>query len=98
MRYPSSPCSAGVSPVAIELSAVAVVVGATVEIGPPAIEASVGASSRRSCSCSQPSPSSTRRQTWSDLATGSGIHGGSESDHAPGPSNAGTMPRTFAPA
>ena len=44
------PCSPGVSPVVMEVSAVAVVVGATVVMGPPASPASVGATSRRSCS------------------------------------------------
>ena len=42
IRYPSTPCWAGVSPVQIEVSAVAVVDGTTVVIAPPVIPASVG--------------------------------------------------------
>ena len=83
---------------AIELSAVAVVVGATVVIAWPVIADSVGSSGRCSCSCSQPSPSSTSSTTWSAAATGAGIHGGSDVAHEPGPSRAGTIPRTLAPA
>ncbi len=50
MRYPTMPCSPGGVPVTIEVSAVAVVEGATVVTGSPAIDARVGARERRSCS------------------------------------------------
>ena len=56
IRYPMRPCSPGVSPVAIEHSAVAVVVGATVVIGPPASDVSTGISAAALLSCSQPEP------------------------------------------
>ena len=36
--------------------------------------------------------------TCSASATGCGIHDGSDVAHDPGPSSAGTIPRTFAPA
>ena len=98
MRYPSSPCSAGVRPVAMELRAVAVVVGATVVIAWPSSADSVGSNDRCSCNCSHPSPSSTSSTTWSAARTGAGIHGGSDVSHRPGPSSAGTIPRTHAPA
>ena len=98
MRYPSSPCSAGVSPVAIELSAVAVVVGATVVIAWPSSADSVGSSDPCSSICSQPRPSSTSSTTWSAAATGAGIHGGSVVSQRPGPSSAGMIPRTQGPA
>jgi hypothetical protein len=98
IRYPSRPCSAGVKPVAMEHSAVAVVVGATVEIAPPTIEVSAGINRRRAWSCSQPNPSRINSTTWSAAATGSGIHVGSEVAQGPGPSNAGMIPRTLAPA
>ena len=62
-----TPCSPGGRPVVIDVSAVAVVVGATVRIGPPSSAASVGAIGRRSCSWSQPRPSSTSSTTWSAL-------------------------------
>ena len=64
-RYPTTPWAAGGSPVVMEVSAVAVVVGATEVIAPPAMPASVGASMSRWQSCSHPRPSTTRRTTCS---------------------------------
>ena len=72
----SSPCSPGVRPVVIDVSAVAVVVGATVVIGPPAIAARVGARCRRACSCSHPSPSTTNSTTCARRAATAGIQSG----------------------
>src|SRR5207249_12071361 len=63
-RWPTTPCRAGGTPVAIDVSAAAVVDGTTDEIGPPVMPASVVADATRSRSCAQPSPSSTRRTTW----------------------------------
>lgn len=42
IRYPTMPCSRGVAPVHKLVSAVAVVVGATLVIGPPAMAERVG--------------------------------------------------------
>ena len=73
-------------PVAIDVSAVDVVDGATVRIGPPSIAQSVGARFARDSSCSQPKPSSTSSTTWSAAAAA-----GSQSGIASGgSSNAGT--------
>ncbi len=71
-----TPCSPGVSPVAIAVSAVAVVDGATVGMSPPAMAASVGAMWRRSWSCSQPSPSRTSSTTWRASAATAGSQEG----------------------
>src|SRR5439155_16550164 len=49
-RYPTTPWPAGGRPVVIDVSAVAVVVGTTDVIGPPARPAMVGARSRRASS------------------------------------------------
>jgi hypothetical protein len=53
------PCLAGGRPVVSDVSAVAVVEGTTVVMGPPVMRVSVGASRARAMSCSQPRPSST---------------------------------------
>ena len=82
----------------MELSAVAVVVGATVWIGPPVIDATVGIRSRWSCSWSHPRPSSTNSTTLRAPATTEGIQSGRPDAHEDGPSSAGTIPRTLAPA
>ncbi len=60
-RYPTTPCSAGVRPVTSEVSAQAVVLGATEVIGEPTPLARVGARPRRSRSCTAPRPSTTSR-------------------------------------
>ena len=60
IRYPTTPCSPGGRPVEMDVRAAAVVLGATVVIGPPARLVRVGATPVRSRSWSQPSPSSTR--------------------------------------
>jgi hypothetical protein len=80
----------------MEVSAVAVVDGATVVIGPPVNERSVGASARRASSCSHPSPSSTSSTTWRAWATGAGIQAGSGTDGRR-PTSAGTRWWTQAP-
>ncbi|MFT3854829.1 MAG: hypothetical protein QM733_19145 [Ilumatobacteraceae bacterium] len=80
----------------IDVSAVAVVDGATVVIARPVIVASVGASAVRSRSWCQPSPSSTSSTTWRASATSAGIHDGRAA--CDGASSAGIRPRTFGPA
>src|SRR5690349_8417848 len=57
IRYPMTPCSPGVSPVQIEVIAVAVVDGAIVVRGDAAIEVNVGVMAVRACHCSHPRPS-----------------------------------------
>ena len=52
---------------------------ATDVIGPPVAEVSVGASPGRTRSCSQPSPSRTRRTIWRAWSTGAGIQLGRRS-------------------
>ena len=92
------PCTAGGDPVVSEVRAVAVVVGTTEVIGPPAAPASVGRRRPDACSCSQPSPSSTSRTTWRAPRTGSGTHAGDGA--VPGqraPSRAGTTEVRQAP-
>jgi hypothetical protein len=74
-RYPTTPCTAGGVPVMIDDKAVAVVVGATDVIGPPSIEASVGATDRRSCNWFHPTPSRTSSTTCDARAATSGSHG-----------------------
>ena len=80
------------------VSAVAVVVGATVVIGPPAIAASVGSSV---AVLLQLLPPEAVEHEQHDLvgagARRAGIHDGSDVAHGPGPSRAGMMPRTLAP-
>ena len=49
MRYPTMPCSPGAKPVAMEVNAVAVVVGATLVMRDADMFAMVGASAVRSC-------------------------------------------------
>ena len=76
---------------------VAVVVGATASIGPPAMAAMVGARSARSASWSQPRPSSTNSTTCAASRTGSGNQAG-RSEVRPGPSSEGTRFVRQAPA
>jgi hypothetical protein len=59
-----------------EVIAVAVVDGATVVIGPPAMAMRFGARWRRSWSCSHPRPSMASRTVWRAPSTTSGIHDG----------------------
>ena len=85
------------SPVAIELSAVAVVVGATVVIGPPSIATSVGISVPVRL---QLLPAEAVEHEQHHLVGGRhrrGIHDGSDRAHGSGPSRAGMIPRTHAP-
>src|SRR5438874_10819694 len=70
------PWRAGGSPVVSEVSAVAVVDGATVVMGPPVIEQSVGARWARASSCSHPRPSMVSRTTWRASTAGRGIQAG----------------------
>jgi hypothetical protein len=77
-----------------DVSAVAVVDGATVVIGPPVIEDSVGANCRRAQSCSHPRPSRVSRTTWRALATGDGTHAGVPNFRS---SRARTTPSIHAP-
>ena len=91
------PCSAGVNPVTAEVSAVEVVDGTTVVMGPPSIAASVGARWLRSRSCSHPNPSTSSTTTCAASRAESGNHAGSAAVCC-GPSRAGMMPRRFAPA
>ena len=79
-RYPTTPCSAGGRPVTSDVSALAVVLGATEVIVPPTPDAKVGASASRARSCSEPRPSRTRSTTCEAPASGAGIHDGSGSD------------------
>ena len=74
----------------IDVSAAAVVLGATVAMGPPTIADSVGG--RWSTMARQPSPSRTSSTTWSAPTTGSGSHVGALPS-----SSAGTSPPTQAP-
>ena len=75
---------------AIDVSAVTVVDGATVVINPPCIAEIVGACARLLCSWCQPSPSRTSNTTWFAPSTAFGIHAGTES--APrGPRRLGIM-------
>ena len=60
-----------------EVSAAAVVLGATEVMDRPTPSARVGARSRRVPSCSQPRPSRTSRTICDAPATGAGIHSGS---------------------
>ena len=78
----------------MDVRAVAVVDGTTLAMGPPAMPQSVGASSRRACSWSQPSPSSTRSTTWSASSAAAGNQGGAS---VPGSSRAGTTFEMHAP-
>src|SRR5438128_1351293 len=87
------PCCAGASPVAIDVSAVAVVEGTTVVIGPPVMLVRVGNNAACSCTAAQPKPSRTSRTTASAVRAGSGIHDASRT-----PRNAGTRPATDAPS
>ena len=64
----------GGRPVVSEVSAVAVVDGATVVIDRPSIAAMVGTVDSRACSCSQPRPSTTNSTTWSASASNAGNH------------------------
>ncbi len=82
----------------MELNAVAVVVGATVWIGPPVSDASDGMRCRWDSNWSQPSPSSTSSTARLAERTGLGIHDGRPVAHGAGPSSAGMMPRTLGPA
>ncbi len=93
MRYPRIPCWAGASPVAIDVSADAVVAGVTVVIGPPVMPASTGMTAACSRSAFQPNPSSTSRTTASAPRTGSGSQESSCT-----PMSAGTSPATDAPS
>ena len=81
IRYPTTPCSPGGRPLAIEVRAVEVVDGATVLIGPPSSTPQiVGASAARGWSCCHPSPSMTRRTVdRSASATGRGTQSGTSS-------------------
>ena len=72
----------------IEVSAAAVVDGATVVIEPPASPEIVGARLRRASSWFQPRPSSTSSTTWSASSAAAGNHVGQA---CPGSSRAGTM-------
>ena len=63
-----------------DVSALAVVLGATEVILPPTPDAKVGASASRVRSCSEPKPSRTRSTTCDASATGAGIHDGSGAD------------------
>ena len=63
MRYPSTPCWAGVRPVQIDVSAVAVVDGTTVVIAPPDMPEMVGSRCACSWSAFHPSPSRTSSTT-----------------------------------
>ena len=76
MRNPTTPCWAGAMPVAIEVSAAAVVDGMTLVIGPPAISLSSGSAARCASSCAHPRPSSTSSTTEVASLTGSGSHDG----------------------
>ncbi|MGA2520948.1 MAG: hypothetical protein ABSG81_09055 [Acidimicrobiales bacterium] len=71
-----------------EVSAVAVVVGATEVIRPPAAPARVGARSAKARSCSHPSPSRTSRTTWRAPVTGPGSQGGGSVGAVPAPASA----------
>ena len=82
----------------MDVSAVAVVVGATVWIEPPTNDARFGMCSMWSWNWSHPRPSRTSRTHRFDSATGAGIHDGNVVAHDVGPKSAGTMPRTLAPA
>ena len=79
----------------MDVSAVAVVDGATVVIGAACIAAIVGVSAMRSCHWSHPRPSITRRTTCRATPTSAGIQVGNGTPR--GASRAGTMPRTLAP-
>jgi hypothetical protein len=61
--------------VVIEVRAVAVVVGATDVIGPPAMEERKGASRGRSRNWSHPRPSSTSNTIWAASITAGGSQG-----------------------
>src|SRR5690606_6734964 len=77
-----TPCSPGGSPVAIDVSAVAVVVGATVVIGAASSEVSPRSRWLRCCICSQPRPSRTSSTIWRAPATPAGNHWGGACRHA----------------
>jgi hypothetical protein len=64
----------------MEVRAAAVVLGATVQIDPPSIDAIVGARVRRSCNWSQPRPSRTSSTTWSASAADGGSQEGASSN------------------
>ena len=87
------PCWAGASPVAIDVSAVAVVDGATVVIAPPVIAVSRGITAAWSCNALHPRPSSTSTTTASASSAGFGIH-----ELSTRPNSAGTIPAIDAPS
>ena len=93
-RYPTTPCSPGVRPVAMLVRAVAVVEGETLVMGPPAMVHSVGARAVRSWSWSQPRPSRTRSTTWAASSARAGSHGGGSTEPS---SSDGTMFEMHAP-
>src|SRR5918995_1220538 len=73
IRKPTRPCCDGASPVASDVSALAVVDGATVVIGPPSSPPSSGSRLRCASIPCQPSPSSRSSTTASAPSTQEGI-------------------------
>ena len=96
IRYPTTPWSPGATPVDIEVRADAVVLGATVVIGPPARAARVGATAERDFNCSQPRPSRTSRRIRRDPSTSPGSHDGQPPGTRSPCSRAGTRAVTHA--
>jgi hypothetical protein len=89
-----TPCWPGDNPVVSDVIATAVVVGTTVDIGPPVKACIDGVIVRRSTSCCQPRPSSTSSTIWRAENAAGGNHAG---DSVKPPSSDGTTLQTHGP-